>query len=158
MVYNAKNCTFGNSENSPFPTTIKTLTFGDEVEVIPSYTAYSCSGLASVTIPNSVTSIGKSAFSGCSGLTSITIPESVTSIGDYAFRGCSGLTSIKSLSIIPPTMSTNSFEGLYDKADAVVPDNSLNSYLNSNWALFDNLKTAGGVAASAFSDDVLNTG
>ena len=33
----------------------------------------------------SVTSIGRSAFSSCSRLTSITIPNSVTSIGDYAF-------------------------------------------------------------------------
>ncbi len=49
--------------------------------------------LSVVTIPNSVTSIGSSAFSGCTGLTSVTIPNSVTSIGDYAFRGCTGLTS-----------------------------------------------------------------
>ena len=47
-----------------------------------------------MTIPNSVTSIGGSAFSGCSGLTSVTIPNSVTSIGDYAFSYCSGLTSV----------------------------------------------------------------
>ena len=46
---------------------------------------YNCSGLTSITIGNSVTSIGNSAFSDCSGLTSITIPDSVTSIGDYAF-------------------------------------------------------------------------
>jgi len=52
-----------------------------------------CSGLTSVTIPNSVTSID-GAFSGCSGLTSITIPNSVTSIGNGTFEGCSGLTSI----------------------------------------------------------------
>ena len=45
-----------------------------------------------ITIPDSVTSIGNSAFLGCSGLTSITIPDSVTSIGDRAFYGCSGLT------------------------------------------------------------------
>ena len=45
-------------------------------------------------IPESVTTIGNSAFSGCTDLTSVTIPESVTSIGENAFSGCSGLTSI----------------------------------------------------------------
>ena len=53
-----------------------------------------CSGLTSITIPNSVTYIGDEAFSGCSGLTSITIPNSVTSIEDWAFSCCSGLTFI----------------------------------------------------------------
>ncbi|MBO5706163.1 MAG: leucine-rich repeat domain-containing protein [Bacteroidaceae bacterium] len=47
-----------------------------------------------VTIPNSVTSIGTSAFFGCKGLTSVTIPNSVTSIGYQAFMNCSGLTSV----------------------------------------------------------------
>jgi hypothetical protein len=55
---------------------------------------HDCSGLTSVTIPNSVTSIGESAFDGCSGLTGVTIPNSVTSIGDWAFSGCSGLTGV----------------------------------------------------------------
>ena len=55
---------------------------------------YGCSGLTSLTIPSSVTSIGDYAFYGCSGLTSLTIPSSVTSIGDLAFAGCSGLTSL----------------------------------------------------------------
>ena len=53
-----------------------------------------CSGLTSVTIPNSVKSIAYDAFNGCSGLTSVTIPNSVKSIGYDAFNGCSGLTSI----------------------------------------------------------------
>ena len=48
---------------------------------------YNCSGLTSVTIPNSVTEIGDYAFSGCSGLTSVTIPSSVSSIGSSAFSG-----------------------------------------------------------------------
>ena len=53
-----------------------------------------CSGLTSLTLPSSVTSIGDGVFSGCRGLTSLTIPSGVTSIGDYAFSGCSGLTSL----------------------------------------------------------------
>ncbi|MBO4841428.1 MAG: leucine-rich repeat domain-containing protein [Bacteroidaceae bacterium] len=49
---------------------------------------YGCSGLTSVTIPNSVTEIGDMVFNGCSSLTSVTIPESVTSISGSAFYGC----------------------------------------------------------------------
>ena len=45
-------------------------------------------------IPNSVTSIGGSAFYGCSSLTSVTIPNSVTSIGAHAFNSCYSLTSV----------------------------------------------------------------
>jgi len=61
---------------------------------IPNRAFYNCYGLASITIPNSVTSIGDHAFWDCFALTSITIPNSVTSIGDFAFLTCIGLTSV----------------------------------------------------------------
>ena len=47
-----------------------------------------CTSLASLTIPSGVTSIGYSAFMFCENLRSITIPNSVTFIGDKAFSGC----------------------------------------------------------------------
>jgi hypothetical protein len=46
---------------------------------------YSNNLMRSITIPNSVTSIGNYAFAGCSSLTSITISNSVTSIGGHSF-------------------------------------------------------------------------
>ena len=70
------------------------LTISNSVTSI-GYKAFSgCSKLTSITIPNSVTEIGNSAFSSCSNLTSVTIPNSVTSIGEFAFSECYRLTSI----------------------------------------------------------------
>ncbi|MBR5037095.1 MAG: leucine-rich repeat domain-containing protein, partial [Prevotella sp.] len=54
----------------------------------------SCEGLTSVTLPNTITTIGFGAFHGCSHLTSINIPEGTMDIGDGAFNGCQSLTSI----------------------------------------------------------------
>lgn len=52
------------------------------------------SGCKETTIPNSVTSIGRSAFNGCYNLSGITIPNSITTIGQYAFYTCSSLTDV----------------------------------------------------------------
>lgn len=60
-----------------------------------------CKTLTSVSIPNTVTSIGSDAFSEC-GLTSIDIPNSVTHIGYQAFHRCSGLTSL----VIPNSVTS----------------------------------------------------
>ena len=73
---------------------LTSVTIGNSVTSIGDHAFHNCSGLTSVTIPNGVTSIGYSAFYNCSGLTSITIPNSVTSIGSYAFYNCSGLTNV----------------------------------------------------------------
>ena len=68
-----------------------------------------CTGLTSVTIPDSVTSIGAGAFSYCTGLTSVTIPDSVTSIGAGAFSYCTGLTSV----IIPDSVESIGASAFY---------------------------------------------
>lgn len=51
--------------------------------------------VTSVSIPNSVTSIGDNAFYKCEGIDSLYLPESLTSIGTYAFSGCTALKSIQ---------------------------------------------------------------
>lgn len=53
-----------------------------------------CTGLTSVTIPDSVKYIGNNAFCGCTSMTSVTIPDSVTDIGFGAFQNCESLTSV----------------------------------------------------------------
>jgi len=66
-----------------------------------------CTGLTSITIPDSVTRIA--GFSGCTGLTSITIPDSVTTIRAYAFYYCTGLTSIT----IPDSVTSGIGRGMF---------------------------------------------
>ncbi len=74
--------------------TIKTVTIGDSVTTIGKFAFLCCSSIKCVTIGNSITSIGYMAFRYCGNLISITIPDSITSIGESAFEHCSSLTSI----------------------------------------------------------------
>ena len=62
-------------------------------DAIPDY-AFSGTSITSILIPESVTGIGRSAFSGCSSLTSVTIGNGVKTIGQWAFFSCSKLTSL----------------------------------------------------------------
>ena len=109
---------------------LTSITIPDSVISIGSYAFSGCSGLTSVTIGNGVTGIGYSAFYGCSGITSVTIPDSVTSIGEYAFYGCSGLTSVT----IPDSVTGigySAFSGCSGLTSIVVP-NSVTSI--GKWA------------------------
>ena len=66
-------------------------------------------GCKGTTIPNSVTSIGESAFSDCTNLPSITIPASVTSIGEGAFMNCYNLASVTVYATTPPSLGNDAF-------------------------------------------------
>ena len=68
------------------------------------------------------------------------IPNTVTSIGNSAFIGCSGLTSVNVLAEKPASMMDDSFEGLYDEVTLSVPDAAVNAYLSTNWSFFKNIR------------------
>ena len=95
-----------------------------------------CSSLTSITIPNSVTSIGSYAFDGCTSLTSITIPDNVTSIGWAAFSGCTSLESIT----IPDsviTIGNSAFSGCTSLTEIHFNATAMND-LSSNNCVFCN--------------------
>ena len=73
---------------------LTSLSLPSSLTSIEYYAFYGCSGLTSLSLPSGITSIDWNAFSGCSGLTSLTLPSSLTSIDSGAFSGCSGLTSL----------------------------------------------------------------
>ena len=115
VVWNAINCAdfLSDSRSRPFGyNSITSFTIGDSVQHIPAYLCSGMTKLTSVTLPNSVTSVGNAAFYECSGLTSpvynadcfaymptsyqgdYVIPEGIKQIAGAAFRDCSSLTSI----------------------------------------------------------------
>ena len=90
---------------------LKSVTIGNSVTSIGDCSFEYCNGLSSMIIPDSVTTIGESAFGYCTGITSITIPASVTTIGMWAFAD-SGIMDItfsgKTMAQVE-TMATNKF-------------------------------------------------
>ena len=76
------------------PETIEFKGTNLKVTSIGDYAFYECKKITSISLPNNIIYIKKSAFCLCSGLTSITIPENVVSIEKYAFLGC-GLSEIR---------------------------------------------------------------
>jgi hypothetical protein len=91
------------------------------VVAIKQYTFLDCVSLTSVSIPNSITSIGASAFENCIGLTSIEIPNSVQIIEKSTFEGCTGLASV----IIPNSISTikdYAFRNCSELKEIVIPE------------------------------------
>ncbi len=73
--------------DSVIPNTVRTI----------GQVAFWGSGLAAISIPNSVTTVESNSFRYNFNLTSVTIPNSVTSIGYNAFFGCTGLVTVTSL-------------------------------------------------------------
>ena len=102
---------------------------------------YNCTGLTSITLPNSLTAIGNYAFYYCYSLTSIVLPSSLTTIGNYAFYYCSGIQSITSLAIVPPTIMGNYALNYCYSKPLFIPCGTLEAYQNANyWSYFTNIQ------------------
>lgn len=116
-------------------TNLTSVTIPDSVTSIGAY-AFRGSGLTNITIGNSVTSIGGWAFENCTNLTNVVIiPDSVTSIGAYAFQWCTRVTSYIVEAVTPPTLSIGAFNYISSNCKIYVPAQSVNAYKSaSNWS------------------------
>lgn len=142
-VYDSReNC------NAIIKTSSNTLISGCKNTTIPNSvttigrTAFSCcTGLTSVTIPNSVTGIDYYAFEDCTNLTTVSIGNGVTSIGNGAFANCHKLIDVYCYARKGPTMGDDVFSGSgVQFATLHVPELSVNGYRTTEpWSSFGNV-------------------
>ena len=104
---------------APWGKEINSVIIEPGVTNISSYAFYRCE-LKSITIPDTVTSIGYAAFEHCSKLESITIPRSVTFIGQWAFKHC----GFKEITIPSSVENINSYTFIecYDLEKVILPE------------------------------------
>ena len=113
IVWSAKNFADpADKEVAPFydiRSQIKSFTFGEAVEHIPAYLCYGMDKLTSVTTPNSLKTIGTSAFEGCARLGKISLGTGLEEIAANAFAGCTRLYDIYVYAAYPPFADESSF-------------------------------------------------
>lgn len=100
--------------------TLRTISLPDTVDSIGDYAFCFCISLESVVIPDSVTEIGISAFDTCSSLASVRIPRSVTEIGFSAFNEC----ELLGWAVIPDSVDhigSELFRGCRNMREFVIP-------------------------------------
>ncbi|MBP3495996.1 MAG: leucine-rich repeat protein, partial [Clostridia bacterium] len=104
------------NENNPYLVLVKakdksiiSCAIHENTRFIHSDAFYNCTSLTSITIPNSVTSIGICAFYKCTSLTSVTIPNGVKSIGNRAFYNCTSINRINFNAIAMDDLSYDNY-------------------------------------------------
>ena len=100
---------------------ITSITIPDSVTSIGDYSFNYCNSLNTITIPDSVTSIGNYSFNNCNSLNTITIPDSVTSIGTFAFFYCTNLEEV-TLSDNITSIGEYSFNNCNSLKSITIPD------------------------------------
>lgn len=114
-----------------YPSYLQEAVIGDSVTHIGKGAFTSCSELTTVTIGKSVASIENQTFEGCTKLKSIVIPNAVKAIKSSAFASCSALTSVEFGNSVG-SIGSYAFELCSSLTEVVLP----NSVTTIEWGAF----------------------
>lgn len=116
------------------------LTLPNSLTIIGKYAICGCWNLTSLKIPDNVTEIGYAAMYGCTNLQELILPEKINFIGEEAFFNCQKVKKIVSLNPIPPTMNyLSSITNIDRDIPIYVPHYAIDDYKSANtWKEFTN--------------------
>ena len=100
---------------------LKTAELPDSVESIGNSAFYGCRNLETVRLPGNTASIGNRAFMDCYCLKGVKVPETVTSVGKRAFMGCENLQGIHLPNSVE-TIGSHAFSHCRNLASACLPE------------------------------------
>lgn len=160
QTVSAKNVVQNRNSTVKF-TGIETLSIGGSVTSVADNIATNAKTLTSVTIGGNVTTIGASAFEGCTNLVSVNITANVEQIYNFAFFDCSSLSEIT----IPATVCSigeRAFKGCTSLRDVTIPasvtsvDNIFADAVMNSLTIEANGETLGNIGAFTATDVVMN--
>ena len=160
VEWNATNG--GNCTACPFPTSVTSISWGNDIEHIPAYICKGLTGINSIIIPSSVKSIGDYAFANINSrkINNLVLPSEIISIGNYAFagntyieqidfgkslesigahafQGCSRVMTMTCLAEVTPDVGTGGLTSISSSADLYVLSSALKKYqVDPNWSRF----------------------
>ena len=97
-------------------TGIANITLPNTLKSINDYAFRNCSKLSEIEIPDSVITIGKHCFESCTSLSKVIVREGVKTIGEYGFENCTSLVSI-SLPSTLTVLENHLFRNCYNLAN-----------------------------------------
>ena len=122
-------------------TTLRSISFPESLRTIGESAFSNYSNLDSIILPAKLSSLGANAFEGCTGTTYIQLPSYISGY-DYNFMTCSSLRKVVCPSVTPPTITNDPFSGGRSKTNITleVPSFAMNSYkLHTYWYKFGNI-------------------
>ncbi len=119
---------------------MNSITIPNSVTTIGNSAFWRNTSLTSVVIPNSVTSIGSEAFNICMAMTTVTLGSGITTIGSYAFYNCNSLKDVYCYAVNVPSAKSNTFDINLENVTLHVPAASLEAYKAADpWSRFGNI-------------------
>lgn len=142
---------FARSANNASGLKFTSLTLPETLISVGDYAFSGASSLTSIRIPSSLTEISEALFYNCSSLSEVVLPDTIKVINDFAFRSCSALTSINTQNV--EEIGNYAFQSCTNLTQSNLSSAITigdGAFSNTKLSIYDNVNSLQSVGAEAF--------